>query len=323
MTQKRADFVAALECRRPEVAVPFWEIEFHAWDALSRRHVILGQEFEDLSPAQQERALESNAEIFLAVSEQLGYSAMTVPGNYWHQAPGQLAYFVLPGEWRYRQIEVLRKVVGDRLTLIANTGGVLAANYSEDFCDKLYNEPDAIDVQARNILQWGVDAARRVRDLGVDVAMSASDIADNSGPFFNPEQMKRFVLPYLNEWSVKCHEMGLHTILHSDGQLTPYLDAIAATEVDALQAIDPIAGMDMRQAREIVGKRLCLCGNVDCGLLLRGRPEDVYQATSDLLKTCKAEGGLILGASNAVQSEVPAANYLAVVAAHRDHGGYV
>ena len=47
------DMRAALECRMPQGAVPIWELEFQAWDAASGRHVVLGHEFEALSPSGQ------------------------------------------------------------------------------------------------------------------------------------------------------------------------------------------------------------------------------------------------------------------------------
>lgn len=159
-------------------------------------------------------------------------------------------------------------------------------------------------------------------NLGVGVVFTASDIGDNSGPFFNPGQMQRFILPYLDQWAQRCKAMGLFTILHSDGQLTPYIDAIAATAVDGLQAIDPVAGMDITEVKRIAGDRLCLCGNIDCGLLLRGTPETVYAATRQLLETCKAGGNLVLGTSNIVQREVPLANYLAMIEAWEAFGSY-
>ena len=53
-----------------------------------------------------------------------------------------------------------------------------------------------------------------------------------------------------------------------------------------------------------------------------GTPEEVYAETRDLLLDCKAGGGLVLGASNAVQPEVPIANYGALIEAWRDYGQY-
>jgi uroporphyrinogen decarboxylase len=100
------------------------------------------------------------------------------------------------------------------------------------------------------------------------------------------------------------------------------LAAIAATGIDALQAVDPVAGMDMRRAKEMVGGRLCLCGNMDCGLLLLGTQEQVYASTRDLLMSCRQGGGLVLGASNAVQPEVRMGNYRAMIRAWKDFGQY-
>jgi uroporphyrinogen decarboxylase len=319
---KREDMRAALQRRKSEGAVPVWEVEFQAWDAASGKHVVLGHEFEALSQQEQEKALRSNAEILVATSVEMGYAALSVPSAYWEQSPGVLAYYVLPGEARWRQIEILREVAPRELMLTGCSGGIIGADYSVDFCQRLFDDPESIDELAEKYLRWGIDGAKRLRDCGVEAAVTASDMADNSGPFFNPGQMERWVLPYLTKWSDEIRKMGMFSIMHSDGNLTKYLDAIAATGLDALQAIDPVAGMDMGQAREIVGDRLCLCGNIDCGLLLTGRPEQVQQATSDLLKLCKTGGGFVLGASNAVQREVPMENYRAMIQAWKEFGRY-
>jgi uroporphyrinogen decarboxylase len=319
---RKTDLFAALECRQPAGAVPIWELEFHGFDAISGQHLVLGSEFEKLSSDQQQIAIDRNAEIILSVCDELHYSAVTAPSGYWYQSPGQLAYLVLPESGRYKQIQALSRMSAGRIAVIASTGGVMTANYDEDFCDKLYNQPETIDEYARNLVAGGIENAKRIRDLGAEVVFTASDIADNSGPFFSPPQMQRFILPYLTQWSAKCREMGLYTILHSDGNLTSCLNDIAQTGIHALQAVDPIAGMDMRKAKDIVAGRLCLCGNVDCGLLVRGNPQQVFDATRNLLTTCKDSGGLVLGASNAVQAEVPPENYRAMIAAWKQFGQY-
>ncbi len=318
----KQDMIAALQHRKPAGCVPLWELEFQAWDAASGRHVILGREFEALSPAGQERAIHTNAEIMLSVSAEMCYAALSSPNSYWNQSPGKLAYYCMPGETRFRQLEVLRELCPDDLMLVATTGGIIGADYSMDFCCRMVDNPESIDVMARKRLESAIETAKRFRDCGAQAVISPSDIGDNSGPFFSPEYMNRWILPYLREWSDRIREMGMYTILHSDGNLGRYVDEIAATGIDALQAIDPVAGMDMRKTRDTVGDRLCLCGNIDCGLLLRGAPDDVYNATRELLDTCKDGGGLVLGASNAVQPEVPIENYRAMISAWKAYGRY-
>jgi uroporphyrinogen decarboxylase len=184
----------------------------------------------------------------------------------------------------------------------------------------MVESPEDIEAMAREWLGRGLEAARRLRDAGAEAVFSASDLADNSGPFFSMAHMHRFILPYLDRWAEQCKSMGLHTILHTDGRLPPpWLDAIADTAVDALQAIDPVAGMDMAATMAQVGDRLCLCGNVDCGLLCSGDPDEVDRATTSLLRNGTSRGGFVLGASNAVQREVPRENYRAMLAAWQRH----
>jgi len=319
---KRENLIAAFEHKQPETAVPIWELEFHPWDAMSGKHVVLGKEFENLPSEKKEKALYSNAEIMLSVSQEMNFSALTVPVHYWEHSPGHIAYFVLPEEGRHRQIEILNELKPDDLMLIAASGGVLAADYSLDFCYKLVDEPEEIDKMAEDALKYAIEAAKKYRDCGVEAVFTASDVADNSGPFFNPEQMKRWILPYLTKFAESIRELGMYSILHSDGNLVKYIDDIANTGVDALQAIDPTAGMDIQSTKSVVGNRLCLCGNIDCALFLMGTPEDVFNSTKELLITCKNSGGLALGASNAVQPDVPPENYRAMIEAWKKFGQY-
>jgi len=241
---KRENLIAAFKHKQPET-VPIWELEFHPWDAMSGKHVILGKEFENMPTSDKEKALYSNAEIMLSVAEELNFSAITTPVYYWEQSPGHLAYFVLPEDGRHRQIEILNELKPDDLMLIASSGGVLAADYSLDFCYKLVDAPEDIDVMAEDALKHAIESAKKYRDCGVETVFTASDVADNSGPFFNPEQMKRWILPYLTQFAESIRELGMYSILHSDGNLVKYIDDIANSGIDALQAIDPTAGMDM------------------------------------------------------------------------------
>jgi uroporphyrinogen decarboxylase len=314
---------AALECRLEGGPVPIWEIEFHSWDQASGRHVVLGEEFAALSPGEQDRALNVNAEILASVAEEMQFAALTVPGHRWEIAPGKAAYYWLPPEARIKQIRLLRKAAGSRLMIVAVTGGVMAmpsaARYV-DFCYKLFDAPEEIEARARSVLDDGLADAAIVCDLGVDVAVTASDIADNRGPFFNPEQLDRLIFPCLREWAEGIRRFGMFAVLHTDGNVQPCLEGIATSGIHAMQAVDPTAGMSMRRTLDQVRGRICLCGNVDCALLLTGTPETVYRGTADLLAEC-ADTGFVLGTSNAVAAETPVENYRAMVRAWRDAAG--
>jgi hypothetical protein len=244
---------AALERRQPAGAVPIWELEFHAWDQVAGEHMVLGKEFCVLSAAEQARALEANAEMLLSSAQSLHFAALTVPGPYWEIAPGEPAFYWLPPQARFCQIELLNSLAGDDLMLVAGSGGVMSmpgANEYVAFCYQLYDAPTEIDRRAARKLEHGLDTARRLRDLGIEAVFTASDIADNRGLFFNPEQMERFILFYLRRWAAAVKAMGLYAILHTDGDVGACLEDLAESGLDALQAIDPVAGMEIHEVKE-------------------------------------------------------------------------
>ncbi len=323
---KRNDMIRALNRTTPCSGnhVPVWEIEFHLWDKFSGKKLILGREFESLTQKQQQKALFNNAEIFVEVSEMLHFAGISLPGGYWEIAPGEPAYFWLPEKAQLEQVRITKNMTPDSI-LITSNSGILAMPEANDFVDfsmKLYDDPEEIDSMAMNKNEQGIARARQLVDHGIDALCSSSDIADNRGPYFNPEQMERLIWPYLSKWADKVKKMGAYTILHSDGNLMPCLDGIADSGIHALQSIDPVAGMIMKEVKDRVGDRLCLCGNIDCGLMLTAPGQEVFDATRNLLVECKGNGGMVLGASNALQKEVSKNNYFEMINAWKDYGSY-
>lgn len=323
---KKQDIKTTFEKKQPVAGrfVPIWEIEFHLWDKFSGKKLILGREFERLTQKKQKEALFNNAEIFVEVSEILHFAGISLPGGYWEIAPGEPAYFWLPEKAQLEQIRITKNMSPDSI-LITSNSGILAMPEANDFVDfsiKLYDNPEEIDLMAKKKSEQGISRARQLVDHGIDALCSSSDIADNRGPYFNPEQMDRFIWPYLSRWADEVKKMGAYTILHSDGNLMSYLEGIADSGIHALQSIDPVAGMVMRSVKDRVGDRLCLCGNIDCGLMLTASGEDVFEATRDLLIECKDNGGLVLGASNALQKEVRKNNYFEMINAWKEYGSY-
>lgn len=307
----------AMACRQT-TGVPVWEIEFHLWDPFAGRQMKLGHEFARLSSTEQEHALNENAEIMYEVADELGFSAITAPGRYWEYAPGQPAYFWLPDDACNRQIQILARLTKDTIMIAAESGGVLSMPLANDylaFSYRLFDAPEEVDEQARATLRSGLERARILRELGAELIFTASDIADNRGLFFNPTQMERFILPYLHDWTKEVRALGGLSVLHSDGNLDACLNALADSGLNGIQAIDPVAGMDIGAVKRKVAGRLCLCGNIDCGLLITGRQDEVFSATQSMLLECAPGGGLVLGASNAIQNEVPLDNYRAMLKA--------
>ena len=319
-------FAKAIRMETPKKGsrVPIWELEFHGWDLFSNTSLILGAAFTSLSSREQEKALHGNTEIICEVAAKLHFSAVTVPGGYWEIAPGHPAYYWLPDEARMRQIELLKKAAGESFMLVAGNPAVLAMPGADEYMEFAYTlmeRPETIEKRAIKMSEKGIREADRLLDLGVGALYTPSDIADNHGPYFDPEQMDRLILPFLDSWASFVHSRGGLSILHSDGNLDTILDKLADTQVQAIQAIDPTAGMDLQRTKRMAKGRLSLCGNIECGLFTAGTPQQIDAATREALAS-KTDGGLILGASNAIEKELKKENYLEFLKTWQEFGSY-
>jgi uroporphyrinogen decarboxylase len=93
--------------------------------------------------------------------------------------------------------------------------------------------------------------------------------------------------------------------------------------IDALDPIEPIAGMDIGEVKARYGDRIALCGNVDCGeLLSRGTARQVIEAVKETIAKASPGGGHILASSNSIHPAVKPLNYKAMVEAARRYGRY-
>ena len=313
----------ALEGGKPKDVVPLWELHFHCWDQVVDDQIMLGRDFERLTASEQNKAIDFNAHLMAEVAEYLHFAALTIPDGFWETAPGTPSYYWLPSEARYKLAERLSKLIGDRIMIVASVGGVMGmpgpTDYIE-FCYKLVDAPEEVDEIARQTYLRGIKTAKRMRDAGVEAVYTAGDLADNHGPFFKPKYMQRFILPYLQRWAEEVKNMGLFAILHTDGDINSILDDLITSGIHALQAIDPVAGMDIREVKQQANARICICGNLDCGLLYFGPEEEIFNTARDLLLDLKPDGAYVLGASNAVHYETPLNHYMTMIRAWEKYG---
>ena len=187
MTQKE-DLIAAFSNRMPAGRVPLWELEFHLWDQISKGHLILGQEYLELTSREKTYALNKNAEIFLLVSEQCHFSALTLPSQFWEISLGHPAYYWMPEDGRVEQAKILRKLASPDLMLVANCSALLGIPMGDDYVDfayQLFDAPQEVSTLAEHKLEEGIQAAIRFRDAGVEIGLTTTDLADNHSTFMN------------------------------------------------------------------------------------------------------------------------------------------
>jgi len=316
---KKQEFINSLLLKKNETCIPFWELEFHKWNDFSETNFIVGEDFVKLSQNEKRKAIYTNAETIADVCSNLRFSAVTVPGGYWELSPGHPAYLWLPDEYRYQQAKLIHELIGIDVMVIANSGGVMAipdASEYVEFSMQMLMYPEEIDTIASKTFENGLEQIKKFRDVGIETFYTASDLADSHSPYFDAAQMDRFIYPYLSRWAETIKNIGGYSIMHCDGDINAYMDKIASIGINGLQAIDPTAKMDLYSLQQTYSQKLCLCGNLDLGLLITAKPDQIYEEAKSMIMKCKSIGSYVFGCSNAVQDEVPKENYLALVQAY-------
>ena len=184
-------------------------------------------------------------------------------------------------------------------------------------------EPDLAACIMDKVLACNMEVVRRAIRSGAEVIVLGDDYAGNHGPMMSPAVFAEFILPRLKRMVDLIHEEGALCVKHSDGNLYSLLDMIVSAGPDGLNPIEPVAGMELAKVKRLVGDRVCLVGNIDCGQLLpHGTPEQVRQAVRQAIADGGPGGGFILSSSNSIHSSCKGENLVAMVRACHEFGRY-
>jgi len=242
-----------------------------------------------------------------------------------------LETYVLPDpdeEWRYDYLrQLVKRFKGERAIVVGVTD-IFALGRENLLGDINYframvKNPDFIDRANEVMLDYQLRYMRNCIDLDVDIFWVNGDWAMTERPMVSRQFTEKFLAPPLKKLVDYAHSRGVPVIKHTDGNIWPIYDTIIDAGVDGLHPIDPMAGMDIGEAKAKFGDKVCLCGNVSCAFsLVSGTEEEVRQETREVIRKAGRGGGLICMSSNSIHSGVNPKNYLAMVRAIREFGRY-
>jgi len=188
----------------------------------------------------------------------------------------------------------------------------------ETFSVALLENPTLVEAVLDRYVDWAAVLAERVGRLGFDVFVTTDDMAFKSAPFFSPAIFRDLVLP---RYRRLAQRLTIPWVVHTDGNVTPFLDALLSLGIAGLHPIERGA-MDIRAVKRAYGGRVCLLGNVDLDLLGRGSPQDVALEVRALIRDVGPDGGYIVTSGNSLAAYLRAENVLAMSEAVQEYGKY-
>jgi len=254
------------------------------------------------------------ADLYIKTAERYDHSAIFL-----HPNPNTL-------EETIRLIHLVREMSGDKYFLMMHgdaTFSIPSGTEMQRFCYRLVDEPDKVKEEAKLMVNKALEKAEIIsRAGGLDAFALCSDYCLNAGPFLSPSMFAEFVTPYLAMLIEGYRSLGFYTIKHTDGNIMPILDQLVDCEPDALHSLDPQGGVDLAEVKRLVGDKVCLIGNVNCGLLQTGTQEEAIESARYALRHGMPGGGYIFSTSNCVYTGMPLERYELIVDIWRKEGWY-
>jgi len=252
------------------------------------------------------------AEIHIRTAEEFEHSAIFLhPNPYTIDETKRLA-------------EIVREKTGDTYFLMVHgdaTFGVPSGRTMTDFIYRIQDEPDKVKQEAEETVNKYIDRAEKLHGY-LDGFALCSDYCLNNGPFLSPSMFSEFIAPYLTKLIKGYRDMGFHTIKHTDGNIMPIIDQLVQADPHALHSIDPQAGVDIKEVKRLYGDRVCLIGNVNCGLLQTGTDEQVVESAKYALRWGMPGYGYIFSTSNCIYTGMPLDRYKLMLDVWKKHGNY-
>ena len=316
---ERERFIKTLECEKIGGRVPHFElVYFLTMEKFGRVHPNHRnyEQWNQMSYAEQKLHIEDMADLYIETAKAYDHSAIFV------QTPVTVLDHM---QWL---LETIREKSGDEYYLMMHGDPTWAIPTGDDmveFAAKMYEEPEELNEISKRRVEEHVKMADYFDEHGhlLDGFTLCSDYCFNVNPFFSSEMFDELIAPFLKEIITEYKKRGYYVIKHTDGNIMPILKQIADCGPHALHSLDPQGGVEIPKVREIVGDKIALIGNVNCGLLQTGTDEECEKDIMRSLNEGMAAGkGYIFSTSNCVYTGMPLERYEKMVELWRKYGVY-
>ena len=314
----RDRFIAALERRPLTGRVPHFELSFYlTMEAFGKVHPHHRNYAQWMQMTETERQLHrlDIVDLHIAVAERFEHDAIFLHHhNNWD-----------PEEIN-RYVDILREKSEGRYFVMIHgdaTFGVPDGSGLETFVYRMADEPGNLKDEAqRKIDERLARQEQLARHGGLDGFALCTDYCFNAGPYLSPDDFGEFVTPYLKQLIAGQRSLGFYVIKHTDGDIRTIADQLVDCNPHALHSLDPQGNVDIAEIKRLYGHRVCLCGNVSCGLMDTGTDDEVIESARYALRHGMPEGGYIFSTSNCVYTGMRLERYELILDVWRKEGNY-
>jgi uroporphyrinogen-III decarboxylase len=185
----------------------------------------------------------------------------------------------------------------------------------------MFRQPEKLKAALNKILEYRIaTAVPAVKIEGKPAIGNSGEPHRVSDEFLSPKQFAEFVWPYWKRAIDTTLDLGYDVAwMFFEGRRDRQLEYFADFPKGRLLIF--LESTDIFRAKDILGDRVCLMGNVPLSLLQVGSPTEVEDYCKKLIKVCGKNGGFILANAGGIFDAKPE-NMKAMVDAAEKYGRY-
>jgi uroporphyrinogen decarboxylase len=168
------------------------------------------------------------------------------------------------------------------------------------------------------VCRFTTEAIQKYVRLLIAAGAQVLCILEPSAVMLGPDQFAAFSAGYVRHIIESCKYTGVATVYHTCGNTMALVGKMAEAGVDAVSLDSPAAGVDLLEVARGLSSNVVIMGNINpTGCLLNGKPKDVEEDVSALLKAMRTYPNFILSTGCDLPQETPLENIHAFMRAGR------
>jgi uroporphyrinogen-III decarboxylase len=185
----------------------------------------------------------------------------------------------------------------------------------------MFRQPEKLKAALNKLTEYRIATAAPAVKTDGKLSIGSSDEPHRvSDEFMSRKQFEEFVWPNWKRTIEATLALGYDTVaLFFEGKRDNQLEYFADFPKGSLNIL--FEKTDIFRAKEIIGDRVCLIGNVPLALLQIGSPQDVEEYCKKLIKVCGKGGGFILANGGGIYNAKPE-NMKAMIDSSEKYGRY-
>jgi len=182
----------------------------------------------------------------------------------------------------------------------------------------MFRRPDKVLAATEKLLpmmiEMGIGGARMSHNPRVFIPLHKGQEG-----FMNAAQYEKFYWPTFRQLLVTLVDNGVTPIVLAEGTYTARLEFLR--DLPEGKIIFWFENVDMKKAKEVLGGRVCIMGNVPMSLMVGGTPDEVKDYCKKTIDIAGKDGGYIMNAAATLDDARPE-NVRAMVDVTREYGVY-